>query len=42
MIAAVYYGALGCWEQVETWVHTRSDAEFTHAICPECLKRSLG
>jgi hypothetical protein len=31
----------GYWEQVETWVHDHTAAEFTHAICPECMKRSL-
>jgi hypothetical protein len=31
----------GYWEQVEFWVHAHSDAEFTHAICPECMERSL-
>jgi hypothetical protein len=31
----------GYWEQVETWVRAHSTAEFTNAICPECMKRSL-
>jgi len=31
----------GYWEQVETWVHAQTAAEFTHAICPECMERSL-
>jgi hypothetical protein len=31
----------GYWEQVETYVHDHSDAEFTHAICPECMEHSL-
>lgn len=31
----------GYWEQVETYVHEHSNAEFTHAICPGCMKRAL-
>jgi hypothetical protein len=31
----------GYWEQLETWVHEHTAAEFTHAICPECMERSL-
>jgi hypothetical protein len=31
----------GYWEQVETYVRAHSAAEFTHAICPDCMKRSL-
>jgi hypothetical protein len=31
----------GYWEQVETYVRAHSNAEFTHAICPECMERSL-
>src|SRR5262249_16996275 len=25
------------WQQVETYVTTRTDAKFSHGICPECL-----
>jgi PAS domain S-box-containing protein len=28
----------GYWEQVETYIKSRSNAEFTHGICPECVK----
>ena len=28
----------GYWEQVEKYVKDRSDAEFSHSICPECAK----
>lgn len=28
----------GYWEQVEVYVSDRSEAEFSHSICPECLK----
>jgi PAS domain S-box-containing protein len=29
----------GYWEQVETYIRTRSNAEFTHGICPDCVRR---
>lgn len=28
----------GYWEQIEHYIADRSDAEFTHSLCPECLK----
>jgi hypothetical protein len=28
----------GYWEQIEAYVRTRSEAEFTHGICPDCLR----
>lgn len=28
----------GYWNQIETYIHDRSDAQFSHGICPECLK----
>ncbi len=28
----------GYWEQVETYIKSRSNAEFTHGICPGCVK----
>jgi PAS domain S-box-containing protein len=28
----------GYWEQVETYIKSRSNAEFTHGICPDCVK----
>jgi PAS domain S-box-containing protein len=31
----------GFWEQVETFVRDHSDARFSHAICPECMKLAL-
>jgi len=31
----------GFWEQVETFVRDHSDARFSHAICPECMKQAL-
>ena len=29
----------GYWKQIETYIQEHSDAEFTHGICPECMKR---
>jgi PAS domain S-box-containing protein len=29
----------GYWKRVETYIKERSDASFTHCICPECLKK---
>ncbi len=29
----------GYWEQIETYITERSDAVFSHGICPECMKR---
>jgi PAS domain S-box-containing protein len=29
----------GYWEQIETYVRDRSEADFTHGICPDCAKR---
>lgn len=28
----------GYWEQIETYVRDHSDAEFSHSICPGCMK----
>lgn len=28
----------GYWNQIEAYIHERSAAEFTHSICPECVK----
>jgi PAS domain S-box-containing protein len=27
----------GYWEQVETYIKSRSNADFTHGICPDCM-----
>ena len=29
----------GYWEQVEGYISKHTDAEFSHGICPECLKK---
>ena len=28
----------GTWQAVETYVHSRSDAEFSHGLCHDCLR----
>lgn len=29
----------GYWQQVETYIMDRSGAEFSHGLCPDCLKK---
>lgn len=29
----------GYWEQIEGYIRDRSDAEFSHGICPECMEK---
>lgn len=29
----------GVWNQIEAYVRDRSDAEFSHGICPECAEK---
>jgi PAS domain S-box-containing protein len=29
----------GYWKQIETYIRDHSDAEFSHSICPECIKK---
>ncbi|MFH1984641.1 MAG: hypothetical protein ABIL58_22600 [Pseudomonadota bacterium] len=29
----------GYWNQIESYIKSRSDAEFTHSICPDCAKK---
>jgi PAS domain S-box-containing protein len=29
----------GYWQQIEEYIHTHSEAEFSHGICPECAKK---
>ncbi len=28
----------GYWNQIETYIDRHSEAEFSHGICPECMK----
>ncbi len=32
----------GNWQKVEKYIHDRSEAEFSHGICPECAKEVWG
>ncbi len=32
----------GQWQQVETFVSSRTEAQFTHGMCPECYARQQG
>lgn len=29
----------GRWEKLESYIHQHSEANFTHSICPDCVKR---
>lgn len=29
----------GHWQQIESFIRDRSDAEFSHSICPECAEK---
>jgi PAS domain S-box-containing protein len=29
----------GYWNQIESYIRDHSDAEFTHGLCPDCIKR---
>jgi GAF domain-containing protein len=29
----------GYWSQIEAYFHAHADADFTHSICPKCLKK---
>ncbi len=29
----------GYWQQVEVYVHDHTDAQFSHGICPDCLRK---
>jgi DNA-binding response OmpR family regulator len=29
----------GYWNQLESYLHTHTEAEFSHGICPECVRR---
>ncbi len=30
---------MGDWQQIEEYIYERSDAQFSHGICPECAKK---
>jgi len=29
----------GFWRQVEDYVHAHTDAQFSHGVCPDCMKK---
>jgi len=29
----------GYWERIEEYISKHSDAQFSHGICPDCLKK---
>ena len=29
----------GYWKQVEIYIHDHTEAEFSHSLCPECIRR---
>ena len=29
----------GVWSEVESYISKRSEAEFTHGMCPDCLRK---
>jgi PleD family two-component response regulator len=29
----------GVWQKIEAYISERSDAEFTHGMCPECIRK---
>jgi hypothetical protein len=29
----------GYWEQIEAYISTRTDAMFSHGLCPDCAKQ---
>ncbi len=29
----------GYWNQIESYIHHHSEAEFSHSVCPECVKK---
>jgi hypothetical protein len=32
----------GYWNQLETFIQQHSKAEFSHGICPDCMKKLYG
>jgi hypothetical protein len=32
----------GYWNQIKAYISTRSDARFTHSLCPECVEKYYG
>jgi len=32
----------GYWQQIESYIHEHSEAEFSHGICPDCARKIYG
>ncbi|MBM2813193.1 MAG: hypothetical protein HW416_3952 [Chloroflexi bacterium] len=32
----------GYWNQIEVYLGAHSDVEFSHGVCPECVRRLYG
>jgi hypothetical protein len=32
----------GYWQQIESYIRDHSEADFSHSICPDCMKRLYG
>ena len=31
----------GYWQRVETYLHARTDVEFSHGLCPDCADTAM-
>jgi PAS domain S-box-containing protein len=31
----------GYWQQLEAYIHQRSEAQFSHGVCPDCYKKAI-
>jgi hypothetical protein len=41
-VAGGDYRVQAAWEPIEIYIHNRTDAEFTHGMCPECARNFFG
>jgi hypothetical protein len=32
----------GYWQQIESYIHDHSEADFSHGLCPDCIRRLYG
>lgn len=32
----------GSWDQLESYIETHSEADFTHSLCPHCYEKAMG
>jgi len=38
---SVALGGDGEWEKIEDFIHKKTDQEFTHGICPDCVEKAF-